>query len=120
MKKVLQLRDFLDKILQFDPQMRLHIKQSFEHPFCVFFCLHRVQFYEYIYVYLFMNLPLTVLTLFQAISQTEPRFGFVFQLYQLLLEYSATMSLPFVVLLSCTSNERRQSVSPVFAVKTNH
>lgn len=33
MKKVLQLRDFLDKILQFDPQKRLNIKQAFEHPF---------------------------------------------------------------------------------------
>ncbi|CAF0929432.1 unnamed protein product [Adineta ricciae] len=33
MKKVLQLRDFLDKILMFDPQKRLNIKQSFEHPF---------------------------------------------------------------------------------------
>jgi serine/threonine protein kinase len=33
MKKVLQLRDLLDKILQFDPQKRLNIKQSFEHPF---------------------------------------------------------------------------------------
>ncbi len=33
MKKVLQLRDFLDKILQFDPQKRINIKQSFEHPF---------------------------------------------------------------------------------------
>ncbi|CAF4962691.1 unnamed protein product, partial [Rotaria sp. Silwood1] len=33
MKKVLQLRDLLDKILIFDPQKRLNIKQSFEHPF---------------------------------------------------------------------------------------
>ncbi|UJR27090.1 hypothetical protein I4U23_008391 [Adineta vaga] len=33
MKKVLQLRDFLDKILIFDPQKRLNIKQSFEQPF---------------------------------------------------------------------------------------
>jgi len=33
MKKVLQLRDLLDKILQFDPQKRLNIKQTFEHPF---------------------------------------------------------------------------------------
>ena len=71
-------------------------------------------------VYLFMNLPLTVLTLFREISQTEPQFGFAFQLYQFLLEYSVTLSLPFVVLLSCTSNERRQRVSPVFTVKPNH
>lgn len=33
MKKVLQLRDFLDKILQFDPQKRLNIRQTFDHPF---------------------------------------------------------------------------------------
>jgi serine/threonine protein kinase len=33
MKKVLQLRDLLDKVLIFDPQKRLNIKQSFEHPF---------------------------------------------------------------------------------------
>jgi serine/threonine protein kinase len=33
MKKVLQLQDLLDKILIFDPQKRLNIKQSFEHPF---------------------------------------------------------------------------------------
>ncbi|CAF3177142.1 unnamed protein product [Rotaria socialis] len=33
MKKVLQLRDLLEKVLIFDPQKRLNIKQSFEHPF---------------------------------------------------------------------------------------
>ena len=33
MKKVLQLRDLLDKILMFDPQKRLNLKHSFEHPF---------------------------------------------------------------------------------------
>ncbi|CAF1000741.1 unnamed protein product [Rotaria sordida] len=33
MKKVLQLRDLLDKILMFDPQKRFNIKQAFEHPF---------------------------------------------------------------------------------------
>lgn len=71
-------------------------------------------------VYLFMNLPLTVFTLLRVISPTKPQFGFAFQLYQFLLEYSVTLSLPFVVLLSCTSTERRQRVSPVFTVKPNH
>ncbi|CAF3809804.1 unnamed protein product [Adineta steineri] len=33
MKKVVQLHDLLDKILVFDPQKRLNIKQAFEHQF---------------------------------------------------------------------------------------
>ena len=33
MKKVLQLRDLLDKILMFDPQKRINAKQTLEHPF---------------------------------------------------------------------------------------
>lgn len=33
MKKVLQLRDLLDKIIVFDPQKRVNVKQALEHPF---------------------------------------------------------------------------------------
>jgi hypothetical protein len=66
-------------------------------------------------VYLFLNLPLTILMLVSLFRGAESPFSFGTQIYIFFLTYSVTLSLPFVVYLSYFSNGKHhhQRISPI-------
>jgi hypothetical protein len=69
-------------------------------------------------VYLFLNIPLTVIMLVQLCQDTRPQFGFGAQLYIFFLTYGVSLSLPFVVCLSYLSKDRQQlrRIAPILTI----
>jgi hypothetical protein len=70
-------------------------------------------------VYLFLNLPMTIIILIQLIQRTDPEVGFGAQLYIFFLTYSVTLSLPFVVCLNYLSldgKRRHIKISPTITL----
>jgi hypothetical protein len=65
-------------------------------------------------VYIFLNLPMLIITFIQLIQDKDPEVGFGSQLYFFCVTYSVTLSLPFVVCLNCLSldKHRRIRISP--------
>jgi hypothetical protein len=69
-------------------------------------------------VYLFLNLPMTVIALVQTIHNTNPEVGFGTQLYIFFTSYSVTLSLPFVVCLNYLSLDKNRHIriSPTLTI----
>lgn len=72
-------------------------------------------------VYLFLNLPLTIIMLIQLFQKPGPQFGFGTQLYMFFLTYGVTLSLPFVIYLNYLSSEKpkQQRIVP-FLTHSQH
>lgn len=70
-------------------------------------------------VYLFLNIPLTIIMFVQLRDDTRPQFGFGTQLYIFFLTYGVSLSLPFVVCLSYLSNDKRRRsrrITPILTI----
>jgi hypothetical protein len=69
-------------------------------------------------VYLFLNIPLTVIILVQLSQDTRPQLGFGAQLYIFFLTYGVSLSLPFVVCLGYLSKDRQQlrRIAPILTI----
>ena len=69
-------------------------------------------------VYLFLNLPLTIIYFLEAINKFDSSVGYTEQLLIFLMTYGVTLSLPFVVFLNRLTLDRHRNlrVSPIVTV----